>query len=256
MGSGGQSICARDVSDHCPVWIVKDNVDWGPKPFKVNNEWFNFKSFLPLIEKTWKEAVVEGRSDFVLKEKFCILKGRLKWWNKEVFARIDLEVEEEVEDLNRWDTLLEEENVGGRDEIVKVRKEESCRFWLNLRIKENMIIQKSRLAWINDGDSNSGYFHKVMKERRRYNHIGPINSTSGMKETVLEVKEKVFSHFSNKFVETERNRPCLEGISFKRLSMEDITLLEAPFEESEIKEAIWGSGGAKTPGPTGFLFSS
>lgn len=66
----GKSICARYISDHCTIWIVKDNVDWGLKPFKVNNEGFNLKSF---------KAVVEGRSDFVITEKFPILKGRLKW---------------------------------------------------------------------------------------------------------------------------------------------------------------------------------
>ncbi|XP_058741846.1 uncharacterized protein LOC131614250 [Vicia villosa] len=160
-GVVGQSIGDRDVSNHCPVWIVKDNVDWGPKPFKVNNEWFQLKSFLPFVKKSWEEAVVEGRSDFVLKEKFRILKERLKWWNEEVFGRIDLEVEEEVANLNRWDSLLEEADDEGRDEIVRGRKETSSRFWLNLRIKENMILQKSRLAWLNGGDSNSGFFTKL-----------------------------------------------------------------------------------------------
>ncbi|XP_058775034.1 uncharacterized protein LOC131649281 [Vicia villosa] len=212
-GIVGQSIGERDVSDHCPVWIVKDNVDWGPKPFKVNNEWFNFKSFLPFVEKTWKEAVVEGRSDFVLKEKFRILKGRLKWWNKEVFGRIDLEIEEEVSELNRWDSLLKEALDEERENIVKVRKEVCSRFWLNLRIKENMVTQKSRLTWLNGGDSNSRYFHKVMEERRRYNHIGPIISSSGLLESVSEVKDEVFSHFSSKFVESERSRPRLEAVS-------------------------------------------
>ncbi|XP_058775200.1 uncharacterized protein LOC131649456 [Vicia villosa] len=105
-GIVGQSIGERDVSDHCSAWIVKDNVVWVPKQFKVNNEWFNLNSFLPFVEKSWKEAIVEGRSDFVLKEKFRILKGRLKWWNEEVFGKIDLEIEEEVTDLNRWDSLL------------------------------------------------------------------------------------------------------------------------------------------------------
>ncbi|XP_058732668.1 uncharacterized protein LOC131604227 [Vicia villosa] len=65
----GQLIGDRDISDHCPIWIIKDHRNWGPKPFKFNNEWFSFDSFIPFVEKEWKSIKVEGRGDFVLKEK-------------------------------------------------------------------------------------------------------------------------------------------------------------------------------------------
>lgn len=117
-----EHIGSRDISEHSPIWLVKDNIDWRPKPFKVNNEWFSFKYLIPFVEKEWKEMVVEGRSDRVLKEKFWILKESLKWWNKEVFGRIDLEVEDEVREVNKRDELIEEEFIRGRDTIVKDRK--------------------------------------------------------------------------------------------------------------------------------------
>ncbi|XP_058775485.1 uncharacterized protein LOC131649744 [Vicia villosa] len=253
----GQSMSRLDrfLVDNSIVnkWGI-DKEDWGPKPFKVNNEWFTFKSFIPFVDKSWKEAVVEGRSDFVLKEKLRLLKDRLRWWNREVFGRIDLEVEEEVVNINNKYSILEEDDAGDMMDIVKGRKEASSRFWLNLRIKENMLLQKSRLAWLNEGDSNNGYFHKAMKERRRHNHIGPINSSRGMLDSVHEVKEEVFVHFANKFRETDRNRPLLEGMHFKSISLEKRAFLEIPFEEIEIKEAIWGCGGSKSPGPDGFSF--
>ncbi|XP_058756726.1 uncharacterized protein LOC131629938 [Vicia villosa] len=63
----GQKIEDRDLSDHCPVWLVMDNRDWGPKPFRFNNEWFSFDSFIPFVEKSWNEIKVEGRGDFILK---------------------------------------------------------------------------------------------------------------------------------------------------------------------------------------------
>ncbi|XP_058762298.1 uncharacterized protein LOC131635678 [Vicia villosa] len=37
-GLVGQFVGYRDVSDHCPIWLVKDDSNWGPKPFKFNNE--------------------------------------------------------------------------------------------------------------------------------------------------------------------------------------------------------------------------
>ncbi|XP_058759398.1 uncharacterized protein LOC131632678 [Vicia villosa] len=74
----GQLIGDRDISDHCPIWIKTNIANWGPKPFKFNNEWFSLDSFLPFVEKAWKSMVVEGRGDYVLKEKLRILKDKLK----------------------------------------------------------------------------------------------------------------------------------------------------------------------------------
>ncbi|XP_058746500.1 uncharacterized protein LOC131619420 [Vicia villosa] len=99
----GQLIGQRDVSDHCPVWLVVDKEDWGPKPFKFNNEWFNNKEFLHFVEVEWKAIIVRGRGDFVLKEKFRIIKDKLRWWNITVFGKYDLEIEEGVRDLNEAD---------------------------------------------------------------------------------------------------------------------------------------------------------
>ncbi|XP_058746048.1 uncharacterized protein LOC131618913 [Vicia villosa] len=102
-GVVGQWIGSRDVSDHCPVWLLVDKEDWGPKPFKVNNEWFSHKSFFSFVEEEWKSLYVQGRGDFVLKEKFSLIKDRLKWWEKNIFGNIDLDVEEGVRVLNDSD---------------------------------------------------------------------------------------------------------------------------------------------------------
>lgn len=62
-----------------------------------------------------------------------------------MFRRIDLEVEEEVKMINLGETMLNLEAKDLRPNIVKKRKEATSRFWTNLRIKENMLAQKSRL---------------------------------------------------------------------------------------------------------------
>ncbi|XP_058768560.1 uncharacterized protein LOC131642301 [Vicia villosa] len=244
----GQFVGDRDISDHCPVWLVCDNSNWGPKPFKFNNEWFANKEFLHFVEKEWKLLLIEGRGDFVLKEKLRLLKERLRWWNINVFGKIDLAVEEGVRILNEGDELVDEEDAAVSLLEADRRRRASKDFWMNLKIKENMLIQKSRLKWLNDGDANSRYFHKVMKARRRRNHIGPLLTESGLVDSVAEVKEEVLSHFANKFKEDVRGRPTLEGISFGVLSRDEKESLEKPFLEEEIKEAIWNCEGSKSPG--------
>lgn len=33
----GQMVGSRYFSDHCPVWIIGNSSNWGPKPFKFFN---------------------------------------------------------------------------------------------------------------------------------------------------------------------------------------------------------------------------
>ncbi|XP_058784312.1 uncharacterized protein LOC131659088 [Vicia villosa] len=65
----------------------------------------NQRRFFCFMEEEWKGIIVQGRGDFVLKEKFRLIKERLKWWDKNVFGKVDLEVEEGVRDLNALDDM-------------------------------------------------------------------------------------------------------------------------------------------------------
>lgn len=78
----GQFIGNKDIYDNCPIWLKINKVDWGAKPFKTNNCWFNNKDLLKFMRKEWNVIKVEGRSDFVIKEKLKILKVNLRRWNK------------------------------------------------------------------------------------------------------------------------------------------------------------------------------
>lgn len=47
----GQLIDKMDISDHFPIWLVINQDNWGPKPFKVNDGWFDDTSFFPFVER-------------------------------------------------------------------------------------------------------------------------------------------------------------------------------------------------------------
>lgn len=50
-GVVGQVIGRRDISDHFPIWLNINKEDWGAKPFRTNNAWFDNKDFLKFAEK-------------------------------------------------------------------------------------------------------------------------------------------------------------------------------------------------------------
>ncbi|XP_058752845.1 uncharacterized protein LOC131626046 [Vicia villosa] len=252
----GQWIGDRNISDHCPIWLMIDDSNWGPKPNRVNNDWFENKDFFSFVESEWKNINIVGRGDYVIKEKLRLLKSMLMVWNKEVFGKRDLEIEEDIRAINEADKLLESCREEASEEILAIRSEATSRMWKDIRVKENLIFQKSRSKWENEGDINSRYFHSLLKERRRRNFIGGLPTPSGIAHSVLDVKAEVLSFFTAAFKEEEDQRPVPEGLLFNSLSPEESSSLELPFSETEIKDAVWACNSSKSPG-TGriqFLF--
>lgn len=82
----------------------------------------------------------------MLKEKLRLLKERLKWWNMNIFWKYDLVGEEGVRITNEGDEVVDNV-IGGELDLGVVeddRKRRVCSdFWLNNKIKEIMLIQKS-----------------------------------------------------------------------------------------------------------------
>lgn len=123
-----------------------------------------------------------------------------------------------------------------------------------MALKESLLRQKSGQLWLRDGDNNTIFFHKSMKDRFRRNFINVVDSPSDKVEGILEVKEAVKSNFDNFFKETNFTRPVPEGITFNCVFEEDNGILEEPFNESEIKKEVWSCNGSKSVDPDGFIF--
>ncbi|XP_058769926.1 uncharacterized protein LOC131643655 [Vicia villosa] len=201
----------------------------------VSNSWFDNKDFLPFVEKEWGNLRVEGRGDFVIKENLRLLKNSLRRWNVEVFRKNDLEIEEGIKKINEADDLLSCCKENQVEKVIANRSSATSQIWMQLKIKENMIPQKSRLKCNRGGDSNSRFFHCAMKGRRKSNFIGNIITNNGVLETVGDVKEEIKRHFIEKFTKYDYNRPFLEGVSLKSLSSKESDSQEAPFSNLEIK---------------------
>ncbi|MCI20776.1 cysteine-rich receptor-like protein kinase, partial [Trifolium medium] len=101
-----QWIGDRDISDHCPIWLLCNNLNWGPKPFKFFNCWLEHPNFKNFVENSWENMDIRGKKAFVVKEKFKRLKEALKGWNKEVFAILDLNIDKTMKELNEMEGLI------------------------------------------------------------------------------------------------------------------------------------------------------
>ncbi|XP_058739172.1 uncharacterized protein LOC131611064 [Vicia villosa] len=212
---------------------------------------------MPFIKREWSNLQVEGRSDYVLKEKLRFLKVSLLRWDKEHFGIIDLKIEEWDQRINGADLLLESCRDSLVEEVVAERIGAICQMWKKLNLEENLLMQKNKLKWDSKGDLklNSRFFYGFMKERNQGNFIETILADGGLLETIGEVKEEVRRYYSDIYVDIDSHHLSLTRVQFKALSQEEARSLELPFSETEIKEAVWGCEGSKSPGPDRYNFN-
>lgn len=114
--------------------------------------------------------------------------------------------------------------------------------------------QKARIKWTMDGDENSTFFHGVVNNQNRKNHIDGLMINGKWSNEVEEIKKEVFNFFQNKFNERWVSRPKLVNSRFKSIDMMDAIRIEAPFSIDEVKKATWACGSDKAPGHDGLTF--
>ncbi|GKV17381.1 hypothetical protein SLEP1_g27896 [Rubroshorea leprosula] len=226
-------------SDHCPIvlknqiinWGPKpfrffdawlEIIDWGPKPFRFFDAWLEVLEFKKMVSEVWRSKMVCGWNGFRLKEKLKETKKVLKAWSRNMVLEIDKSIQRSIDFIASIDKRGEVMPLSTED--IELRRINFLELWNNQRIKESIWRQKARKTWL---------------ERL---------------EEVKEIKEGVAKHFESLFQEEEWNRPVLDGIEFKKISTEEGSMLEAPFKEEEVKQAVWSCDSSKAPGPDGFNF--
>lgn len=247
-----QNVLPRDISDHCPLLFRRMYQNWGPKPFRVLNCWFDDPRFKSFVEDSWRGIQVEGNEVYVLKEKFKILKQKLKQWNKDTFGNLNRKRKDIVDQLNEIEKRAETADL--EEEENDSRKRLSAEFWQCAKQIESLMFQKSRINWIKEGDANTRYFHAVVNFRRKSNSISGLQVNDSWVEDPVAVKEEVKLFFTQKFKSAGWVRPKLEGVPFRSLSDDSARCLESNFSAEEIKEAVWSCAGDKSPGPDSINF--
>ncbi|XP_028088177.1 uncharacterized protein LOC114288787 [Camellia sinensis] len=95
----------RLLSDHCPIILMEDDRDWGPRPFRFINAWLLYPNFLHFVKQTWLGLMVEGWAGYKCLMKFKALKQALKQWNMEVFGKIEAELKNVENEAHALDIL-------------------------------------------------------------------------------------------------------------------------------------------------------
>ena len=246
-----QDLDARTVSDHSPVILDSSPPKWGPTPFRFENAWLEHKHFGREFENWWKEIPVEGWEGYKWMKRLQKIKSYLKKWNNDVFGDTELieaGIYNRLKELDRFETeAIWNEDL--RRERVNLKKELH-----DITVKkEIMTRQKLRVQWAKEGDANSRLFHRLLNARKSKNLISKIERDNGEVLTneedivgeIVRFYEKLYSYADSEIL-------GFEGVEWVGIDTLLSEWLERPFNEEEIKEAVFDCDGSKAPGPDGY----
>ncbi|XP_071741985.1 uncharacterized protein [Rutidosis leptorrhynchoides] len=211
-------VLPRGYSDHSPLYLFQDKVDFGPTYFKIFDSWFDRKKFESTVHKAWEVISVNKELDIVAK--FRLPKDSGNASDSEIDCRNSLAAEK-----------------GDLSKLVD----------LDTR-------QKANVKWDVEGDENTKFFHGSLKRKRCIQSIQGLLVDGVWIDNPNDIKACFFYHYKLKFGEHVSDFNFGEIRPTVCLDESDKLFLEANVEDAEIKNAVWCCGSSKAPGPDDISF--
>ena len=143
-------------------------------------------------------------------------------------------------------------------QLAHLEKEAHAK-WISLAIAEERFLQqRSRVLWLDSGDLNTEFFHRMVATRRSGNQIHYLMDSQGNRLIeVSAIKSHCVDYYQNLFaaVTSPLDRESLDQVSSLtafRCTDNIKTLLQAPVSAEDIKREVFAIPHNKTPGPDGY----
>ncbi|GJU35720.1 RNA-directed DNA polymerase, eukaryota, reverse transcriptase zinc-binding domain protein, partial [Tanacetum coccineum] len=201
-------------------------------------------------KKVW-ESKVDGFSMFSLVSKLKMLKKPLRKLNFDqgnLFAN--------VERLRMELSSIQAAMVSNPHSNELRESELSClkAYKVALKDEELFLRQKSKIEWLSEGDSNSKYFHNVVKGRINRGRISVVEDMCGIPHFGLSVGDQFVNHFQSVLGQSSKVLPIYntDTLFSKKLSEGDALYMIRDVSDDEVKRALFDIDNNKAPGPDGY----
>ncbi|CAN6230203.1 unnamed protein product [Urochloa humidicola] len=237
------------MSDHCPILISSMPQQTGYR-FRFESYWAKLPNFLDVVKESWEKPVHSTDRLRVLHIKLSRLAKTLKRWSKNQIMPLKLSADIATEVVRLLDQAQEHRTLTTAE--LALHKKAKARILGFTAIRRIKIRQRSRLTWIRLGDANTKLFHLRASSRRRKNFIQSLQVNGTTVTRHVEKATALSTHFTSIFGE---HRARQAAINWDQLNIQqhELSSLDAPFTEEEIKTAIFESPSEKAPGPDGYI---
>ncbi|GJX34584.1 RNA-directed DNA polymerase, eukaryota, reverse transcriptase zinc-binding domain protein [Tanacetum coccineum] len=238
------------ISDHSPVVVtIPNSLKDVKKAFRLSNFITDKVEFNDVVKENWY-CNCDGYNMYKLVKKLKILKGPLKklaWKNGNMFQYVKaLE-----EDLKKAQIKVEENPFDAKvkEDMINIL----YKYNEALNDEEKLLAQKAKVKWLSEGDRNTKYFHNIVKSRMNKNKIMGIYDEHGNWYEGELLPDQFVKHFQ-KFLSKDGNSVPFEGNGLFQnvLNTQEANMMISEVSDKEIKEAMFGIGDDKAPGPDGF----
>ncbi|GLT58450.1 hypothetical protein SLA2020_457140 [Shorea laevis] len=244
-------------SDHCAgcVNILVPVQNNRRKPFKFFNFWTKNEEFLNTVRQVWDATTVQGCYMFQLCKKLKALKQALRKLNSKHYANLPNKLQEELHKLH----LLQVDLLTcPTAELIQVEHDQAQKVATLQLAEESFYKQKSRVKWLQEGDSNTNYFHKIATVRKGKNTIKTLYTQDNRRLTKISDMENEAVQFYQGLLGTvdsnctKVNDDWIKNIFQFQLPTSMVDFLQQPITDLEIKEVVFSSPRNKAPGPDGY----
>ncbi|KAJ0548751.1 putative RNA-directed DNA polymerase [Helianthus annuus] len=238
------------LSDHTPGILVLPNITREkPKPFKFVNLLADKEGFEEEVKRIWS-LDIQGVNMFKIVKKLKLLKTPLRKLMKqqgnlhENVIRARKEVDECQSAIDNDPTNSELLEKGTK--LLQVYKSA-------VRDEALFLQQKSKLDWLDLGDSNTKYFHNVVKAKNHRSRIFSIKDASGKRFEGDMVYDAMVDHYAKFFGSTMNvSMQPTPDLFHTKLTNEKAEWMVRQVTDDEIKKAMFSIAGNKAPGPDGY----
>jgi hypothetical protein len=245
----------RPPSDHNPLLVnLGDNVCFGKKKFRFEKWWLEKDNFRDIVVKAWSEPC--KATNIMDRWQFRVITFRrlVRGWASNEVASLNKKKRELADEYNILDNKAEEGGLSSSKlKRLKEVTDELGKIWALDEIK---IRQRSRDRNILEGD-RIAYFQAIANRRSRKKSVSGLMGPDGWVEDQPGMLKVAVDFYKQLFAEEEGEDLAL-GNNFwldgEKVTQGENDLLTAPFNEGEIKEAIFGSYAEGAPGPDGLPF--
>ncbi|BFG29908.1 hypothetical protein CerSpe_161820 [Prunus speciosa] len=241
----------RIFSDHCPIELDTSTLKWGPKPFRFENSWLEHPDFKRILKDWWKEDQLYGWEGYKFIRRLKLLKTKMKLWSKEVIGDMETAKREAEARLAAIDM---QEGRDGLDSELRKEREDLQLLVGDIIYKEEVKWRRrGKVKWARDGDENTKFFHMMAIGYRKRNYIEWLEMEDGVIiENENEIESEAINFFKNLYSSNDEVGWGVEGLNWCPISSEKAAWIERPFEEVEVRNAVFDCGKDKSPGADGF----
>jgi hypothetical protein len=177
----------------------------------------------------------------------------LRGWAKNISGKYKKEKDRLLSIIDKLD--IQEETMPLSDSEREILRDSNFRISNLRRDEETKWAQRAKVKHIQEGGNNTKYFHLIANGRHRKKKFfqleqdeGTIVGEENLKVYITEYYKKLFGASAPSNISLVENHIY----DIPQLSTQENDILNAPFSEEEVFEAISNMEHNKAPGPDGF----